>query len=166
MSLYTCFSAQGDESSNSQIDFFRVDCPNGPRSDKPLFLQKDAFEGEEWAPLSRYNNEEDDISHFWIMVGTLNGDTSSTCHNYVDLNNGNSPQWTVDDNHAESKEHILCCLNPSFLAAEEDISRGLNSIWLDQSHGWIGGSYSEAQQFCQELGGKKLCPYTACECIT
>ena len=146
--------------------FFRLDCPNGPRSDKPLFLQKDAFDGEEWAPWSRYKYEDPEIVNSWIMVGTLNGNASSTCHTYKDLNNGNSPQWTVDDSHAGLKEHILCCLDQSLLDAETDISMGLNSIWMDQSHGWNGGSYSEAQQFCEELGGKKLCPYTACECIT
>jgi hypothetical protein len=150
----------------SHIDFFRLDCPNGHRSEKPLFLQKDAFEGEQWAPWSRYNNEEPDFSNSWIMVGTLNGNASSTCHKYQDLNNGNSPQWTLDDSHTGLKEHILCCLDQSLLATEESLSRGLNTIWLDQSHGWNGGSYSEAEQFCEGLGGKKLCPYSACECVT
>lgn len=148
------------------IDFFSIDCPNGHSSDKPLFLQKDAFEGEQWAPLTSYDSEEVDMTNTWIMVGTLNGDSSSTCQKYEDLNNGNSPPWTVDDSHSGLKEHILCCMNQSLLLAEENITREFNSIWLDQSHGWNGGSYSEGEQFCAGLGGKKLCPYAACECIT
>ena len=47
------------------------------------------------------------------------------------------------------------------LAHEQAISRNMNPIWLDASHGWKGGSYSDAEQFCRGLGGKKLCPFAA-----
>lgn len=143
--------------------FFSLDCPNGQSYDKPLFLQKDAFEGEQWAPYSNYTNDDDEVTNAYILVGTLSGDASSTCRKYEDLTNGMYPPWTEDDSHTDLKKHILCCMNPDKLTNEEVVSTGMNSIWLDQSHGWKGGSYTDGEQFCDGLGGKKLCPYTACE---
>jgi len=43
-----------------------------------------------------------------------------------------------------------------------DVTRGMNPIWLDKSHGYMGGSYSDAEQYCKGLD-KKLCPYTSCK---
>ena len=151
---------------NPQADFFLfLDCPNGSRISKPLFLQKDAFDGEQWAPWGSYDNKDIEITNTYVLVGSLYGNVGSTCHKYEDINNGDSPPWTVDVPRTDLKEHILCCMNQSLLKSEVDISRGMSSIWLDQSHGWDGGSYTEAEQFCTNLGGKKLCPYSACECI-
>ncbi|KAL3823016.1 hypothetical protein ACHAXA_005204 [Cyclostephanos tholiformis] len=138
-----------------------VNCPNGQSYDKPLFLQKDAFEGEQWAPYSNYTNDDVDVTNAYILVGTLSGDASSTCRKYEDLTNGMYPPWTEDDSHTDLKKHVLCCMNPDKLTNEEVVSTGMNSIWLDQSHGWKGGSYTDGEQFCDGLGGKKLCPYTA-----
>lgn len=130
-------------------------------------MQKDAVIGEQWAPWGSYNNLEVEISNKYILIGTLNGDPESmdgrqsTCHKYEDLNDGESPPWTLDQPHTDLKEHILCCMNQSLLKVEDDISKAMQSIWLDQSHGWKGGSYTDAEEFCTNLGGKKLCPYSA-----
>ena len=58
-------------------------CPEGnPNSDKPLFLQKSAFEGEQWAPAATTDSNSNDE---WILVGTLNGASQSTCATFDDV---------------------------------------------------------------------------------
>ena len=138
-------------------------CPNGPGDEKVLFLQKDAFEGEQYSPVSSYNNDDTGVGNDWVMVGTKDGDPKSTCSQYEDLNDGKSPLWAADGSRTELKEHVLCCLEQDDLKKEQDISRGMNPIWLDDKHGWNGGSYNDAVEFCQGVGGKRLCPYAACE---
>ena len=138
-------------------------CPNGPGDEKVLFLQKDAFEGEQYSPVSSYNNDDTGVGNDWVMVGTKDGDPKSTCSQYEDLNDGKSPPWAADGSRTELKEHVLCCLEQDDLKKEQDISRGMNPIWLDDKHGWNGGSYDDAVEFCQGVGGKRLCPYAACE---
>jgi hypothetical protein len=165
VSFYLCALAQ---TTRTLVPFLKtislvLDCPNGHGVDKPLFLQKDAFEGEQWAPWSSYDNNDVDITNTYILVGTLNGDALSTCRKYEDLNDGKSPSWTVDNSQTKLKKHILCCMDPNKLTEKAVVSKGMNSIWLDESHGWNGGSYSDGEQFCEGLGGKKLCPYTACK---
>lgn len=39
------------------------------------------------------------------------------------------------------------------------VSQGVFPVWLDKKHGWSGGSYQDAEEFCHGMGGKKLCPY-------
>mmetsp|Transcript_27007 Transcript_27007/g.57005 ORF Transcript_27007/g.57005 Transcript_27007/m.57005 type:complete len:693 (+) Transcript_27007:57-2135(+) len=136
-------------------------CPNGPRQSKVLYLQKDAFEGEQWAPVSKYNNEDTGIGSNWIMVGMKDGDPLSTCSQYEQLNDFKSPPWTADGSQPDLKEHVLCCSEQEAMNHEHVIARAMNSIWLDDSHGWNGGSYDDAVQFCHDLGGKRLCPYPA-----
>ncbi|KAL7531697.1 hypothetical protein ACHAXR_008063 [Thalassiosira sp. AJA248-18] len=134
-------------------------CPNGPRNNKSLFLQQDAFSGEQWAPVSNYNNEDAGVGNNWIMVGTKDGDPLSTCSQYEMLYDGKSPPWTADGSRTELKQQILCCMQQEAMKHEQDISHGMNPIWLDSSHGWNGGSYEDAEVLCQGLGRKKLCPY-------
>ena len=128
-----------------------------------LFLQHNAFDGEQWAPISKYDNEDIDNGNNWIMVGKKDGDPSSTCQQYEQLYGGKSPPWTADGSKTELKENILCCLKQEALKHEGDIARGMNPIWMDSSHGWTGGSYNDGEEFCAGLGGKTLCPYAACE---
>ena len=158
------FAVSRDLTSSDPIFVYISYCPNGPRAANQLFLQKDAFGGEQWAPVSNYDNEDTAMGNDWIMVGTKDGDALTTCSRYEMLNNGNSPPWTADGSHTELKEHVLCCMQQEDLIHEQAISRNMNPIWLDSKHGWKGGSYTEAEEFCHGLGGKKLCPYAACEC--
>lgn len=142
-------------------------CPNGPRSAKPLFLHKNLFPGEQWAPVSEYNNGDEGIGNDWVMIGNSLSNGSPTadspCALYETLNGDMSPPWTADGSHTELKQHVLCCMPQEKFKHEQDIIRGMNPIWLDKSHGWTGGSYEDGEKFCKGLD-KKLCPYTACEC--
>ena len=60
-------------------------CPNGPDNDKPLFLQKEAFEGEQWSPTSFAENS-------WIQVGKLRKDDLQTCTTYLEIYH-QLPEW-------------------------------------------------------------------------
>ena len=33
-------------------------CPNGPDGSKRLYLQKESFAGEQWAPISNYDGTD------------------------------------------------------------------------------------------------------------
>jgi hypothetical protein len=81
-------------------------CPNGSGSE--LFLQMDPFEGEQWAPVEM----EDGLGY--IMIGTYNGDPSSTCKMYSELTGIQIPDWGLDGTSQDLKENILCCRDPSF----------------------------------------------------
>ena len=140
-------------------------CPNGPVSDKPLYLQKDSFQGEQWAPFSPYAGTigvSSDLDNGYVMIGTLDGNPSSTCLSYDSLHTNQLPPWAVDGSMTELKQHVMCCDDSELSKAQEQsIQKSLSPIWLDAKHGWGGGSHSDAEKFCDELGGMKLCPYAA-----
>lgn len=83
-------------------------CPNGPRETEPLYLQKDAFEGTQWAPIS-------DKQNGWVMIGKMSG---RTCQEYVQINH-RDPQWGLDGSSTDMKQHILCCNAPSGIYVSE-----------------------------------------------
>jgi len=118
-------------------------CPDGPGLSKPLFLQKEAFEGEQWAPVSNTlaNSFEKgtDEENSWVLVGEVNGLSWSTCMMYNQMNQQQDPKWGIDGSQPELKENILCCQNPSNLLKEQKFAQHLDPIWLDDSHGWSGG---------------------------
>lgn len=151
-------------SSPLESSSYYLDCPSGNHAVNPLFLQMPAFDGEQWAPASNYDNEEIDLGNDWILVGTINSNQTSTCLQYDVLNDGNYPLWAVDGTKTELKENILCCSKQEALSVEYEMTKEYNSIWLDESHGWSGGSYDDAEAFCEGLGEKHICPYEACEC--
>ena len=97
------------------------------------------------------------------MVGQKDNDPQSTCKGYEQIYDGQSPPWTVDGSKSELKENVLCCIQQDNMKHEQDVARGMRPIWLDNTHGWNGGSHVDAQKFCTGLGGKRLCPYAACE---
>ncbi|KAL3786143.1 hypothetical protein HJC23_010717 [Cyclotella cryptica] len=164
-------------------------CPNGPQVSKPLFLQLDAFDGEQWAPVAVQGNGTDAD---YIMVGTISGNPTTTCLSYEQLKGVQVPSWGLDGTHTEIKEHILCCNDPSFSsegvitpAVDEDLNSvptqtedsptlgdgsfdlegavklDLVPVWLDEEDGWSGGSHDDAEAFCKQIVGKSLCPYAA-----
>ena len=98
------------------------------------------------------------------MIGKKDNDPDSTCLLYEQINDGELAPWTTDGGKAELKEHVLCCAQLNIIEIEQDIEGESHSIWLDASHGWRGGSYDDGVEFCQEMGGKKLCPLLACKC--
>jgi len=138
-------------------------CPNGSTTkSKPLFLHSNVYQGESWAPV----HKNADSGNNWINIGDSLSDGSSAeaCFDYETLNGGKSPPWTADGSHSEVKQHVLCCMKENELKHDIDVTRGMNPIWLDKSHGYMGGSYSDAEQYCKGLD-KKLCPYTSCKYI-
>ena len=164
-------------------------CPNGEAKGggpPPLFLQLDAFEGEQWAPFYAAGQ-----SNLYVLVGTMYGNPTTTCNSYSTLK-GSPPQWGLDGTHTELKEHVLCCVDSSFtstgvgtvslgeapspeatvespptgddgeiLDLEEAIQKELKPVWLSREQGWTGESHDDAIDFCESLGGKELCPYAA-----
>lgn len=76
-------------------------CPNGPRVSAPLYLQMDAFEGVQWAPMSNEDNG-------WIMVGRFSDEQPMTCKSHLDINH-HEPDWGQDGTSPELKRNILCC---------------------------------------------------------
>ena len=139
-------------------------CPNGPQVSKALYLHKDAFEGEQWAPVSNYNNEGTSVGNSWLMIGKKDNNPYSTCLQYEEINDGKSAPWNADGSKTELKEHVLCCGNPNeSMAIGGNIERETHAVWLDDSQGWKGGSYDDGVAFCQQMGGKELCTFTTCK---
>lgn len=139
-------------------------CPDGPGLSKPLFLQRKAFEGEQWAPVAKTIQTPGQSSlheNEWVMVGTVDHISFSTCMTHDQINRGEEPEWGIDGTRTEIKENILCCQNPNNLLKERNFAKQLDPIWLDESHGWTGGSHDDAMEFCETLGRRKLCPYVA-----
>ena len=107
----------------------------------------------------------------YVLVGRIDNDPTSTCHTFAHYYVGEQPFWGLDGSQTELKEHILCCKDPSY----NDVSTTGGSTpvastavasspvvttpeWLSLNDGWFGGSYSDANAFCQH-NGKQLCPY-------
>jgi len=67
----------------------------------------------------------------------------------------------LDGGQPELRENVLCCQNPKNIRKEQNLKNDLNPIWMDSTHGWKGGSHSDAMQFCESFGNRSLCPYSA-----
>ena len=111
-------------------------CQEG--SENPLFLQQDAFQGEQWAPVATADTRS---SHKWILVGQLDGEAQSTCSTLGDVKGMKPAGWNVDDADPTMKENILCCMNPNSLLKETKFANDLDPTW----HGWKGGSHKDAE---------------------
>lgn len=111
-------------------------CPGD--SDKPLFLGKDAFSGEQWAPVAASGTQTSE----WIQVGVLDGISVSTCAAFDDVKGMKPAGWTVDSAGSEMKENVMCCMNPKHLQKEDSFAKDLDVVWLDSTFGWNGGSHA------------------------
>ena len=154
-------------------------CPNGQREEEPLYLQKDAYDGIQWAPVSdRYNG--------WMMIGKTSEGQSQTCDEYFDVNN-DDPLWGLDGTSSDMKQHILCCMVPSGIYTPEEGEDSIPTLpasntppgadegviletfsprWFGVDDGWNSGSHDDANAFCGQHDGihgikMKLCPYIA-----
>ena len=108
-------------------------CASQSDSQTKLFLQKDPYAGEQWAPAA---SEFGTNREYWISIGQ----TPSTCATHEDLMLP-QPEWTNDGSRQELKQHVLCCQNPKHLAKEQSLEKDLNPVWMDSKHGWNGGSH-------------------------
>jgi len=133
-------------------------CPDkGNNADIPLFLQKSAFEGEQWAPVAASGTSSDNK---WILVGTLDGTSESTCATFDNVKETKPKGWNLDEGDPDLKKHILCCVNPNHILREVGFKKNRDRVWLDESTGWKGGSHDDAIELCKKQGNKRLCPYT------
>ena len=111
-------------------------CPS--ETHDKLFLQREPFEGEQWAPAA---TTSDGVEH-WVSIGT----SPSACLTHEDLLL-KPPAWASDGSEQKLKEHVLCCQKPSNLQKQQALKSDLDPIWMDSSHGWDGGSYDDATEF-------------------
>eukprot|EP00571_Detonula_confervacea_P005178 CAMPEP_0172328788 /NCGR_PEP_ID=MMETSP1058-20130122/60533_1 /TAXON_ID=83371 /ORGANISM="Detonula confervacea, Strain CCMP 353" /LENGTH=2032 /DNA_ID=CAMNT_0013045917 /DNA_START=48 /DNA_END=6146 /DNA_ORIENTATION=- len=166
-------------------------CPNGPADDfdgLPLYLQLPQFEGEQWAPIAGDDNN-DGVDDFYVMIGTMTNNPTTTCLTYREFSSDPMPEWGLDGSRPELNTFLLCCKDPRYMSNgiadpavdlsiggpdipdqqldEEDfnvetaIAHELQPEWLDLSDGWLGGSHDDAEAFCDDLGGRQICPYAA-----
>lgn len=138
-------------------------CPNGVATQaghKVLYLDREAYEGEQWAPIS-----DDGTGNNWVMVGTVGGFPTSTCATYGSLKELST--WVGSDKPSVHKQHVLCCADEKVVnqveTIEQIIREKMKPVWFDEIDGWTGGSWEDATLFCQGHGGRELCPYMACE---
>lgn len=117
------------------------------------------------------------IPNGWISVGA-----EDTCVPYHTRNL--PPEWGLTGNlNEEITRYIMCChepedglgvtledqaaLEPDFDVSVERSDQEQASmdfyhpVWYGTKHGYKGGSHGAAEQFCQRIGGKRLCPLEA-----
>lgn len=102
-------------------------------------MQREAFEGEQWAPAASELDAEEEI---WVSIGQ----SPSTCSTHEELKLP-QPEWATDGSRQEIKQHLLCCQKPSNLPKQQNLENDLDPIWMDNSHGWEGGSHEDAVEF-------------------
>ena len=59
-------------------------------------------EGMQWSPVFGHENH-------WVMVGQKHGNSATTCFGHEDLEGG-SPDWGLNTERHEIKQHIMCCV--------------------------------------------------------
>ena len=132
-------------------------CPKkaycSPYSEMHLYLQREPFEGDQWAPVASENGTSEE---YWISIG----EDASVCATHEELLLP-LPEWITDGSEQESKQNVLCCQNPHHLAKEQSLASDLDPIWVDGAHGWSGGSHDDANKFCESFNFRRLCPYSA-----
>lgn len=156
-------------------------CPNGFRDSEPLYLQMDAFDGDQWAPISGSFNS-------WVNIGKLEVEDPLTCLTHIEIF-GHNPTWGLDGSKPELKDNILCCVDVTGSdavnndvstvnsdsqsdsntkvshegsamvdvgkhAVDASIMNTFNPAWFSAARGgWDGGSHNDAVAFCEKLTG-------------
>jgi len=112
------------EFNSKELCPFKAYCPNGPDEEKPLFLQKVAFEGEQWAPTNNADNT-------WVLVGKISEGLPLTCRTHFELNH-KLAEFGIDGSMRSSKRNIMCCNLGSSSSTSDNDSDG------DGSHPGFG----------------------------
>jgi len=94
-------------------------CPNGSPYDgednpQPLFLRRNVFHDEQWAPIAVNPNS-------WLLIGTLHDNPAFTCETYEALHDNQQPLWGFDGSSTELKQYVLCC---SYITGNEGSAMG------------------------------------------
>ncbi|KAL3801053.1 hypothetical protein HJC23_002346 [Cyclotella cryptica] len=128
-------------------------CPNGndPSNENPLFLNRAAFDSEQWAPYANNGKQNS-----YVLVGK-SSDYPNPCLTYEQLH-GRTPEW--ESGSVELKKVVMCCMSHESLGQEESVVSTVNPKWMSNSDGWTGGSHEDATAFCQTQS-KSLCPLVA-----
>lgn len=141
-------------------------CPNGiPKETghNALFLDRKSFDGEQWAPFSTKRDGSGNVETDWVLIGTVGGYPTSTCSAYESTKS--LAKWKASGNPSEHKQHVLCCADEERVdqveTLEEIMKDVVKPVWFDKSEGWNGGSYDDAESFCQSKDGREVCPYNA-----
>ena len=140
-------------------------CPNGLPTEtthRALFLDREPFEGEQWAPFSSATGGGSGNLD-WVLIGTVKDNPTSTCGTYENLKEIAS--WKESGTPSEHKKHVLCCADEDEVnqieTLEEILKDTVNPVWFTFSDGWNGGSYDDAVKFCNGQPGLELCSYSA-----
>jgi len=120
-----------------------------------------------------------DIPNGWVSVGP-----QDTCTPYNAINSV-PPAWGLSGiGSDEVTQNIMCCLEPGDgtllhlqnessgveadfdisverSAAEQSAMDDFHPVWYNKRHGYHGTSLEEAEQFCNNIGDKRLCPLEA-----
>eukprot|EP00581_Thalassiosira_minuscula_P016021 CAMPEP_0183722956 /NCGR_PEP_ID=MMETSP0737-20130205/14739_1 /TAXON_ID=385413 /ORGANISM="Thalassiosira miniscula, Strain CCMP1093" /LENGTH=1335 /DNA_ID=CAMNT_0025953203 /DNA_START=1208 /DNA_END=5215 /DNA_ORIENTATION=- len=120
--------------------------------DKKLFLQKEPFEGEQWAPAGTSFDE-----YVWVSIGKNPSTCSTNAPTHVFMDSLN----VSDGSGPRLARNVMCCQNRVQLEVETRVRKELKPIWLHSGHGWNGGTHEDALEFCEGFGNRKLCPFTA-----
>jgi len=135
-------------------------CPDGVANDasqKALFLDRQPFPGEQWAPVSNPSTANPD----WVMIGMVGDLATSTCATYESLIDATS--WEANESPSEHKQHVLCCTDEEKIdqddTMEDVMKKQMRPVWFDEFDGWNGGSWDDGKRFCDSHGGRELCEY-------
>lgn len=117
-----------------------------------------------------------DIPNGWVSVGPDN-----TCLPY-NAHNPSPPEWGLTgEGNEEITRYIMCCREPEngigdiledepAAEIDVDIERSAaeiavmdyhHPIWYDRRHGYEGTTHQMAEEFCANVGGRRLCPLEA-----
>ncbi|KAL7552991.1 hypothetical protein ACHAWF_016232 [Thalassiosira exigua] len=146
---------------------YEVYCPMGPGP----HVTGGVRDTETYSPMI-------DTANGWVSVGPRN-----TCMPY-NADHATPPEWglTVDGNEEITRE-ILCCSEPEngiglILAdepllhdydtaveqrsdSEQRVLDNYHPIWYDVSDGYHGTTHPQAEDFCKNIAGSRLCPLEA-----
>lgn len=161
-----CASVDPGKGENFHLCPLAAYCPNGPDYDKPLFLQKEVFQGEQWSPTSFAENA-------WIQVGQLSEEAPRTCTTYLE-NYHQQPDWGLDGSEPGIKQHILCCKGGSSTEYDHESDNDAStqpdtateSSAATQSDGNIEASLSDSTDASAQVSIQGMPPNIASSAVT
>jgi hypothetical protein len=151
-------------------------------------LQLGAFEGEQWAPVSvdgddnpvyvqvgTYEGYPDstcrtfsELTEIGVPSWGLDGSRPELKQNILCCNDPSyisdgiiTPSVEEDANPVVTQTEDSPTLEDGSFDLEGAVSLDLEPVWMDEEDGWTGGSHDDAENFCNNIVGKSLCPYAA-----
>jgi len=134
-------------------------CPQGPGK----VIVGGAAASSQWVPFIN-------VANGWIQSGP-----EDTCMPYNSLNSF-PPEWGLTGENKAETSAIMCCETADnwipadqtavvTTSAPSDIDKAamdmFKPIWYGRKHGWQGGTYQDAEKFCNNIGDMEICPILA-----